>query len=50
MTLNTARRVSYLVSRTLGDLQAVRRGRIGERIFNRIVGRIVSGLMRSVWR
>jgi len=44
------RRTFYLTSRALGDLQAVKRGRIGPRITNRVIGRAVNRSMRGLWR
>lgn len=48
--LTTARKVNRWVGLALGDAQAVRRGRVGQRVVNRVVGRGVSRLMRGVWR
>ena len=48
--INQARRVLRLTERTLGDIQAVQRGRIGQRLANRIMGRAVSRLTRGLWR
>jgi len=49
-TLTSLRRTLFLSSRTLGDLQAVRRGRISQRITNRVIGRAVNRGMRGLWR
>lgn len=45
------------LARTLGkasvvvrDVNAVQRGRIGQRVVNRVAGRAASKLMRGVWR
>ena len=45
-----ARRVNHKIGVFLGDVRAVQTGRIGERIANRIIGRLVSKAMRGVWR
>lgn len=45
-----ARRGTYLVSRTLGDVRAAQTGRIGQRIANRIMGRLISRMLRGLWR
>jgi hypothetical protein len=37
----------YTVARFLGDYQAVKRGRVGKRIANRMIGRSV---VRRLWR
>lgn len=50
MSIAKWRRAFYLTSRTLGDVQAVKRGRVGQRITNRIVGRAMSKAMKGVWR
>ena len=50
MNLNQARRITQKATVLLGDAQAIKTGRIVPRIQNRIIGRLVSRLMRSVWR
>lgn len=40
MSLNKVRQVLYKVNVVLGDVQAVKKGRIKERLWNRFVGRI----------
>ncbi len=49
-SLTSLRRTLYLASRTAGDLQAIKRGRIGPRITNRVAGRAVNRSMRGLWR
>lgn len=49
-SLNTWRRWLFLGSRALGDAQAVKRGRIGQRVVNRTVGRQVNKAMKGIWR
>jgi hypothetical protein len=39
-SINRTRGLLYGLARLLGDVQAVRRGRVGRRIGRRIVGRI----------
>ena len=34
----------------LRDMNAVRRGRIGQRIYNKAVGRLAARGLRKVWR
>lgn len=46
----TARRWAHRTSVLLGDARSVQRGRVGQRITNRVIGRGVSKLMRGVWR
>ena len=50
VTLNSIRSILYRAARILGDVQAVRRGRMRQRIQNRLVGRIVSRLLRRFLR
>lgn len=44
------RRLLYRLARLLGDWNAIRRGRIGQRAANRIMGRTVGRLTRRLWR
>ena len=50
MNINQARRATHRATVLLGDAQAIKRGRIGPRIANRLIGRLVAKLLRSVWR
>ena len=50
MSLSAFRSFLYTFARFLGDVQAVRRGRIGQRIVNRVIGRIGGRVMRRLWR
>ena len=50
MTLSKLRNLLYKTARVLGDVQAVRRGRIVKRIHNRIVGRLSSKILRRIWK
>lgn len=45
-----ARRLAHRTSVVLGDVRAVQRGRIGERIVNRVLGRLAGRALRSAWR
>lgn len=49
-TLNQIRRAEYKNARLLGDIQAARRGRLPQRLFNRAVGRMTPRMLRKVWR
>lgn len=44
------RRKLFLAQRTIGDVKAVTRGRIWQRIWNRWIGRKSNRLMRKVWK
>jgi hypothetical protein len=50
MTLNSLRSLLYRLARLLGDVQALRRGRIVERTHNRIAGRIMRKVLGKIWR
>jgi len=39
MSINRTRGTLYMLARLLGDVQAVRKGRVGRRIGRRVVGR-----------
>jgi hypothetical protein len=40
------RRAEYRNARLLGDVRAVETGRVGRRVYNRIIGRALTGLFR----
>ena len=44
------RSLLYLVARLLGDMNAVRRGRIGQRIVRRLAGRATGRALRRLLR
>ena len=48
MTIGKLRSILYTVARLLGDVNAVRRGRVRERIANRIAGRIAGRALRRM--
>lgn len=50
MSINRARKATRRATVILGDVQAVKRGRILERLVNRLLGRGVSRAMRRAWR
>ncbi len=50
MTLAKSRRRTYQAARLMGDIQAVRSGRIWQRLANRLIGRLVGRGMKGVWR
>jgi hypothetical protein len=49
MTINSLRRALIKSSVVLGDINAVMRGKIVQRIGNRMIGRAVRKLTRGVW-
>lgn len=48
--MSSIRSLLYTIAALLGDVQAIRRGRIGQRIVNRMVGRAVRSLLRGLMR
>ncbi len=46
--MNALRSLLYTLAKLLGDVQAVRKGRIGKRIVRRVAGRI-TGRMLGRW-
>jgi len=50
MSIGRTRGILYLVARILGDVQAVRKGRVGRRIGRRIVGRAAGRGIGRIFR
>jgi hypothetical protein len=50
VTLGRFRSLLYALARLLGDVQAARRGRVGERIARRGVGRALGRLLGRLFR
>jgi hypothetical protein len=50
MDFNKARRTTHKATVLLGDAQAIKTGRIGPRIANRLMGKLVARVMRNLWR
>ena len=48
LTIGKTRSVLYGTARLLGDVNAVRRGRVGERIAARVLGRLFGQLIRAI--
>jgi hypothetical protein len=46
VSINRTRSAFYSVARLLGDYEAVKRGRVGKRIANRLIGRNVVRRLR----
>jgi hypothetical protein len=49
MTINKVRSVLYKTAAILGDVQAVRRRRVGRRIARRAAGRLTGRLFRRIF-
>jgi hypothetical protein len=50
MRLSAFRTILYMLARLLGDVSAVRRGTIGQRIGRRIAGRITGRFLGRLFR
>lgn len=50
MTLSAVARLLGRLSRFLRDLNAIQRGKVGPRLYNRAVGRGANSVMRKVWK
>ncbi|MBI5627528.1 MAG: hypothetical protein HY953_01305 [Candidatus Rokubacteria bacterium] len=48
-SLSALRSLFYLIARLLGDVQAIRRGRVGQRIGRRIAGKLTGRLFRRLF-
>lgn len=50
MTIGGLRSILYWLARILGDANAVKRNRVGQRIINRLVGRTGGRILRRFYR
>lgn len=50
MSINSTRGFLYALARLLGDVNAVRRGRVGRRIGRRVVGRVTGRGLGRIFR
>lgn len=50
MSINKTRKFLYLLSRGLGDVQAVKRGKVGKRIKRRVAGKITGRILRKLFK
>jgi hypothetical protein len=48
--MNGIRAWLYMVAKLLGDAQAIARGRIWQRAFNRLTGKVSGRVMGKVWK
>ena len=46
MNISKIRKILYTTAKYLGDVDAVKKGRVKERVFNRIVGKLTSKLFK----
>jgi hypothetical protein len=50
MNWNKIRKAAHTVEVLAGDAQAVKRGRVGQRVANRLIGKAVGRGARRLWR
>jgi len=50
MTIGKIRTILYKSARVLGDIQAVRKNRIGQRIVNRVLGKVAGRILGRLRR
>lgn len=50
MSINRTRGLLYTLAKVLGDVQAVRRGRIGRRVARRAVGKTTGRALSKLFR
>lgn len=50
MTISKTRSLLYSLARWLGNISAAKRGRVGERVANRAIGRGANKILRKLWR
>jgi hypothetical protein len=50
MSISKIRTLLYSLARILGDVNAIRRGKIGERILRRGAGSLTSRLLNKIFR
>ncbi len=49
MSINKVRNVLYTVARVLGDINAVQKGKIGQRIARRAAGKATGGILNKLF-
>ncbi|UOE93548.1 hypothetical protein [Alkalihalobacillus sp. LMS39] len=50
MNINQIRRTLYKIGRVLGDINAVKRGKVGKRIGRRVVGKSTGKAIRKMFK
>lgn len=50
MSINKVRRTLYTVARILGDVNAVKKGRVGKRIARRAAGKATGRALRNLFK
>ena len=50
LTIGKIRRAAYKTGKVLGDVQAVKKGKVARRVKNRILGKMVGKALGSLWK
>jgi len=50
MSISAVRSILYLIARLLGDVSAVQRGRVGQRLARRAAGKVVGRIFRVIFK
>jgi hypothetical protein len=50
MSINKTRGFLYFLAKILGDYNAVKKGKIGQRVGRRITGKITGRIMRKIFK
>jgi len=50
LTIGKIRRAAYKTGKVLGDVQAVKKGKVARRIKNRILGKMVGKALKGLWK
>ncbi len=50
MNINKLRRTLYMFSRVLGDINAVKKGKVGKRVGRRVAGRSTGKMLRKLFK
>ncbi len=50
MSINSTRGFLYFLARILGDVNAVKKGKVGKRIGRRATGKVTGRAMGRIWR
>lgn len=49
MTINSIRNILYSIARLLGDVNAIQKGKIGQRIVRRTTGRMTGKMLQKIF-
>lgn len=50
MKINDIRRILYTTAKILGDINAIQKGRIGQRIKRRIAGKVAGRILKRLFK